>query len=106
LRKADFDYKQEVFSTVNLHDKEKELLKEILHFPDAIQQAAKSYSPALIANYTYDVVKAYNSFYQSVSILGEAEQTLKIFRVQLSYKVGEVIKNSCALMGINVPERM
>jgi arginyl-tRNA synthetase len=106
LRKADFDYKQEVFSTVNLHDKEKELLKEILHFPDAIQQAAKSYSPALIANYTYDVVKAYNSFYQSVSILGEAEQTLKIFRVQLSYKVGEVIKNACALMGINVPERM
>jgi arginyl-tRNA synthetase len=106
LRKADFDYKQEVFSTVNLHDKEKELLKEILHFPDAIQQAAKSYSPALIANYTYDVVKAYNSFYQSVSILGEAEQTLKIFRVQLSYKVGEVIKNACALMGISVPERM
>jgi arginyl-tRNA synthetase len=106
LRKADFDYKQEIFGTVTLHEKEKELLKEILHFPDVIQQAAKSYSPALIANYTYDVVKAYNSFYQSVSILGETEQTIKIFRVQLSYKVGEVIKNSCALMGMNVPERM
>jgi len=106
LRKANFDYKRPNYSTFYLHEKEKELIKTILYFPEVIQQAAKSYSPALVANYAYDLVKTYNSFYQSVSILGEVDEFLKIFRVQLSYKVGEIIKNACALLGIDVPERM
>lgn len=106
LRKADFDYKTINSQSLILHEKEKELIKQLLLFPEVIQQAAKAYSPALIANFTYDLVKAYNSFYQSVSILGEADEQLKIFRVQLSYKVGEVIKNAFRLLGVEVPERM
>ena len=75
-------------------------------FPEIIQQAAASYSPAIIANYTYDLVKGFNSFYQNVSILGEENQSKKIFRVQLSKKVAETIKLAFSLLGIRVPERM
>lgn len=117
LRKADFDYTNVVTSSEvekseqaqvekSLHEKEKELIKNLAQFPEVIQQAAKTYSPALIANYTYDLVKEYNSFYQSVSILGEEDYNKKVFRVQLSNKVGQTIKNAFALMGINVPNRM
>ena len=89
-----------------LHVKEKELLKQIQLFPETIQLAAENYSPALIANYTYDLVKEFNSFYQQVSILGEADEQKKIFRVQLSKKVGDTIKVAFSLLGIEVPERM
>ncbi len=105
LRKAGFDYTAAVIVT-QLHAKEKELIKTLLMFPEIIQQAAKTYSPALIANYTYDLVKEYNSFYQSVSILGEPDEAKKIFRVQLSDKVAQVIKNAFSLLGIEVPNRM
>ncbi|MEW5676248.1 arginine--tRNA ligase [Flavobacterium enshiense] len=104
LRKTDFDLNKEVI--VEFHEKEKELLKQVELFPSVIQDAAKNHSPALVANYTYDLVKEYNSFYQSVSILGEEDENKKIFRVQLSKKVGEVIKSAFGLLGINVPERM
>jgi len=104
LRKADFDLSKDV--VVEIHEKEKELLKQIEAFPVVIQDAAKNHSPALVANYTYDLVKEYNSFYQTVSILGEEDEMKKIFRVQLSKKVGEVIKSAFGLLGINVPERM
>jgi arginyl-tRNA synthetase len=104
LRKADFDLSKD--AVVEMHEKEKELLKQIEQFPVVIQDAAKNHSPALIANYTYDLVKEYNSFYQSVSILGEEDETKKIFRVQLSKKVGEIIKSAFGLLGISVPERM
>ncbi len=108
LRKADFDYSTVISSEVekSLHEKEKELIKILAQFPEVIQQAAKTYSPALIANYTYDLVKEYNSFYQSVSILGEENQDKKVFRVQLSNKVGQTVKNAFALLGIDVPNRM
>ena len=108
LRKADFDYSAVILSDseVSLHEKEKELIKALAQFPEVIQQAAKTYSPALIANYTYDLVKEYNSFYQSVSILGETDENKKIFRVQLSDKVGQTIKNAFSLLGIDVPNRM
>lgn len=89
-----------------LHEKEKELIKQIQLFPDTIQLAAESYSPALLANYTYDLVKEFNSFYQNVSILGETDENKKIFRIQLAKKVGEVIKSAFGLLGIQVPERM
>ena len=75
-------------------------------FPETIQLAAENYSPALVANYTYDLVKEFNSFYQQVSIFGEADEQKKVFRVQLSKKVGEVIQSAFKLLGIAVPERM
>ncbi|WP_291275257.1 arginine--tRNA ligase [Flavobacterium sp.] len=106
LRKADFEYKAVVVETIDLHEKEKELIKQIQLFPEVIQQAAENHSPALVANYTYDLVKEFNSFYQNVSILGEEDVNKKIFRVQLSYLVGNTIKNAFSLLGINVPERM
>ncbi|MBF4485698.1 MULTISPECIES: arginine--tRNA ligase [unclassified Flavobacterium] len=105
IRKADFDFSATTH-TEELHEKEKELVKQIEVFPEVIQNAAQNHSPALIANYTYDLVKEYNSFYQSVHILGEVDLTKKIFRVQLSQKVAEVIKSAFTLLGIEVPERM
>ncbi len=89
-----------------LHSKEKELIKQLQLFPDTIQLAADNYSPALIANYTYDLVKEFNSFYQQVSILGEVDDEKKILRVQLSKKVAEVIQDAFKLLGVEVPERM
>ena len=104
LRKATFDTTQNV--AVELHPKEKELLKQIALFPEAIQNAAHTHSPALIANYTYELVKEFNSFYQNVSILGEENIDKKVFRVQLSKKVADTIKLAFQLLGIEVPERM
>lgn len=107
LRKADFDYKNIATSVLEaLHPKEKELIKQVQLFPEVIQDAAKNHSPALIANYTYDLVKEFNSFYQNVSILGEENHTKKVFRVQLSHSVATTIKNAFGLLGIEVPERM
>jgi arginyl-tRNA synthetase len=104
IKKATFDYSKVV--TIDLHEKEKELLKQLELYPDTVQQAAANYSPALIANYTYDLVKEFNSFYQNVSILGEENQDKKIFRVQLAKKVANTIKSAFSLLGIRVPERM
>lgn len=104
LRKAAFDYSKDV--VIELHQKEKELIKQIQQYPDVIQNAAANYSPALIANYTYELVKEFNSFYQNVSILGETDEAKKIFRVQLSLTVGNIIKSAFKLLGIQVPSRM
>ncbi|MEQ6124236.1 arginine--tRNA ligase [Pseudotenacibaculum sp. MALMAid0570] len=105
LRKANFDYSKAILD-VELHEKEKELIKQLEMYPEVIQQAAANYSPALIANYTYDLVKEFNSFYQNVSILGEENEDKKIFRVQLSHKVADIIKSAFSLLGIQVPNRM
>jgi len=105
LRKADFDYSTKI-EGINLHEKEKELIKQLEIYPEVIQQAAKNYSPALVANYTYELVKEFNSFYQNVSILGEENNDKKTFRVQLAKKVADVIKSAFALLGIQVPNRM
>lgn len=110
LRKADTLELQDVADggglLVGLHPKEKELIKQLQQFPDTIQLAAENYSPALIANYVYDLVKEFNSFYQQVSILGETDEQKKILRVQLSRKVAEVIESGFKLLGIEVPQRM
>ena len=105
LRKADFDTSISI-SGLELHEKEKELIKQVQLFPEVIQNGAENHSPALIANYTYDLVKEFNSFYQQVSILGEENHDKKVFRVQLSKSVGNTIKNAFQLLGIEVPERM
>jgi arginyl-tRNA synthetase len=82
------------------------LIKQLKLFTEVIQNAAQNHSPALIANYTYDLVKEYNSLYQTLPILGNENENEKIFRTQLSSKVSEVIKTAFRLLGINVPERM
>lgn len=105
LRKADFDTASQA-NVAELHEKEKELLKLLQEFPQIIQEAAQNHSPALLANYTYELVKEYNSFYQTVSILGEEDHEKKKFRVQLSKKVADTIKAAFGLLGISVPERM
>ena len=106
LRKSPVETKDEPLLEYALHDKEKSLLKQLQLFPEVIQQAASNYSPALVANYAYDLVKEFNSFYQNVSILG-ADSTSEIrFRVQLSQAVATTIKNAFSLLGIQVPERM
>ena len=107
LRKADLDGNVTLSAVeMSLHPKEKELIKQLQLFPEVIQNAANNHSPALIANYTYDLVKSFNSFYQNVSILGADNDNEKIFRVQLSQVVSNTIKNALSLLGINVPERM
>jgi len=108
LRKANdtkIAWKNEVEIT-ELHPKEKELIKQLQLFPETVQLAAENYSPAVIANYTYDLVREFNSLYQQVSILGETDEGKKVLRVQLSQKVGEVIQRAFSLLGIDVPDRM
>jgi arginyl-tRNA synthetase len=105
IRKANFDFVSPSAVEV-LHEKEKELVKQLGLFPEVIQNAAQNHSPALIANFTYELVREYNSFYQAVSILGEEDLNKKIFRVQLSKKVADTIALAFQLLGIEVPERM
>ena len=105
LRKANLNDSVSISGT-SLHPKEKELIKQIQLFPEVVQNAADNHSPALIANYTYDLVKEFNSFYQNVSILGADNDSEKALRVQLSHVVANTIKNSFGLLGIHVPERM
>ncbi|CAN1559408.1 ArgS Arginyl-tRNA synthetase [Flavobacteriaceae bacterium] len=105
IRKANFDFSAKT-AIETLHEKEKELLKQLELFPEVIQNAAQNHSPALIANYTYDLVREYNSFYQAVPILGSNVPNEKIFRVQLSKKVADTIAAAFQLLGIQVPERM
>jgi arginyl-tRNA synthetase len=105
LRKADFDFSREI-SVYQLHEKEKELLKILGEYPETITQAAENHSPALIANYSYELVKSFNSFYQSIPILGTENEKEKTFRVQLSNEVAKTIKSAFGLLGIEVPERM
>ena len=90
----------------DLHPKERELIKQLSLFVSVVQQAADTYSPALIANYVYELVKEFNSFYQNVSILGEEDPVKRSLRIHLSRKVGEVIATGFDLLGIEVPERM
>ncbi|MFD2543612.1 arginine--tRNA ligase [Lacinutrix gracilariae] len=107
LRKAEVDTTVSLgVEEVTLHEKEKELVKQLQLFPEVIQNAADNHSPALIANYTYDLVKEFNSFYQNVSILGADTENEKVFRVQLAQVVANTIKNAFSLLGVHVPERM
>lgn len=105
IRKSSHDQNSAI-SVIELHDKEREVIKQIQLYPEVIQQAAKQYSPALIANYVYDLVKAYNSFFQNVPIFGAETEELILFRAQLSQWVGTIIKSGFGLLGINVPSRM
>ena len=93
-------------SNISINKKEKDLIKNILEFPKVIQEAAKSFNPSLIANYIFELVKEYNSYYQSTSILKAEADSLVIFRVLLSKRISANIKSGMSLLGIDVPERM
>ena len=89
-----------------LEGKEKDLIKQIDLFPSVIIGAASSHNPALVANYVYDLVKSFNSFYQSLPILKSAFDDKKSFRVELSKLVGITIKNALSMLGIGVVDKM
>ena len=92
-------------ATVSLHDKEKLVLKTLSQFPNVIAASANQHSPALVANYVYDLVKQYNSYYQEVPILVD-EANIRSLRVALCAVVGQVIQKSLGLLGIEAPIRM
>ena len=89
-----------------MSEKEKELLKRISLFPAAIKEAGENYSPAIIANYCYDLVKEFNQFYHDHSILGECNSDIMNFRLVLASSVGTVIQKGMKLLGIEMPGRM
>ena len=92
------------FSKVNITDKEREIILLLSEFDSIANSSYENLNPALIANYTYELVKSFNSFYQSSTIIGN--KPINSFRIQLSSKVGEQIKISMNLLGIDLPERM
>jgi arginyl-tRNA synthetase len=107
LRKAtSTELSENWYKSIQLHEKEKQLIKQLELFPEVIQNAAAQHSPALIANFTYDLVKSYNSFFQNISILGADTDEEKALRVALSKSVGQTIKNAFRVLGIDVPDRM
>ena len=106
ILKSDKDSLESFDSLTDLDNREREIIKQLEIYPEVIVLAGKQYNPALIANYAYDLVKSYNTFYQSVSVLGSTDAIQKAFRIALSEKVAEVIANASNLLGIDVPNRM
>lgn len=96
----------ELNKDIELKEKEVSLIQALAAFPSVVAQAGKEYSPSLIANYTYELVKEYNQFYHDFSILKEENADLKNMRLVLSANVAKVIKTAMSLLGIKVPEKM
>lgn len=90
----------------DISEKEEGLIQLLANFKAIVKEAGETYSPALIANYTYDLVKEYNQFYHDFSILHEDNEQLKVFRLVLSANVAKIVKEGMGLLGIEVPERM
>ena len=108
LRKAaenNIDFGEEI-KLESISDKEKDLLKRISLFPATVQEAGDTYSPAVIANYCYELVKEFNQFYHDHSILGEDDANIVNFRLMLASAVSRVVKNGMGMLGIEMPERM
>ena len=91
---------------IELSEKEEGLIQMVADFAAIVKQAGEDYSPSLIANYTYDLVKEYNQFYHDFSILREENEAVKIFRLALSENVAKVVRLGMGLLGIEVPDRM
>ena len=91
---------------IKISEKESNLIQLLTQFPIIVREAGEEFSPALIANYTYELVKEYNQFYHDFTILKEENQALKQFRLVLSESVASVVKSAMLLLGIDVPERM
>lgn len=93
-------------NTASLQDAERAIIFHINNYTNKLQEAAREYSPAVVANYTYELAKEYNQFYQTIPIFGETDQTKIKFRIALSHVVADVIKKSMKVLGIEVPEKM
>ncbi len=105
LRKAG-NVDQPDWASVELEDKEKDIIALLHDYPNVVREAGDAMSPAVVANYTYELVKAFNSFYQSVPIVTDDNPNQSNFRLVLSDMTGRVIKSSLGLLGIDVPQRM
>ncbi|MFZ6052324.1 arginine--tRNA ligase [Halocola ammonii] len=106
LRKWDAQTPENFGNLEELPETEKNLIKKIHSFPAALAEAANSMNPSHLANFTFDLVKDYNAFYQSNPILHEQDEELKKLRIGITEKVGQVIKAAMKLLGIHMPERM
>ena len=106
LRKATDDIDGTDISAVAPNEKETALIQRLADFAAVVADAGKSYSPALIANYAYDLAKEFNQFYHDYSILREEDTALRVMRLKLSRTVGQVIARALSLLGIEVPQRM
>ena len=94
------------FAGLTISTKEQELIAKVAEYADIVEEAARTYSPAVIANYVYDLVKEYNQFYHEFSILKEENEELRAFRIALSEVVARTIAAGFSLLGIEMPERM
>ena len=94
------------FAGLTISTKEQELIAKVAEYADIVEEAARTYSPAVIANYVYDLVKEYNQFYHEYSILKEENEELRAFRLALSEVVARTIAAGFSLLGIEMPERM
>ena len=94
------------FAGLTISTKEQELIAKVAEYADVVEEAARTYSPAVIANYVYDLVKEYNQFYHEFSILKEENEELRAFRLALSEVIARTIASGFSLLGIEMPERM
>ena len=110
MRRSELDFStaenQPVSTDTPINEKEEELIQRLEEFPLIVEEAAGSFSPAIIANYLYDSVKEYNQFYHDYSILREENTELRRFRLLLSCQIGKVIETGLKLLGIEAPQRM
>ena len=97
---------EQIPAGIELSEKEEGLIQMVADFAAVVKQAGEDYSPSIIANYTYDLVKEYNQFYHDFSILREENEAVKVFRIALSANVAKVVRLGMSLLGIEVPSRM
>lgn len=105
-RKSELSVVPDFTAPTEIHAKEKDLIKLLSTFPAIIQEAAREYSPAVVANYTYDVAKTFNQFYDACDVLKEADANLRNFRIALCVTVARTIAEGMRLIGVEVPEKM
>ena len=96
----------DVDTSVELSGKEQDLVKSIAKLPEVVAEAGRMYSPALLANYAYELAKEFNQFYHDFTILKEENVAVRNVRLQLAKQSGQAIKNALALLGMEMPERM
>ena len=106
LRKVKEAGLKETYGAVLPQEKEITLIQRLADFPSVVAEAGKNYSPALIANYVYELVKEYNQFYHDCPIMKESDEDVRAFRIALSRTVGDIIARATGLLGMEVPERM
>ena len=106
LKKLEGDIGSNDSANYQLFEEEKELIIQMNHYPTAIKEAAENYDPSIVANFSYNLAKAFHRFYQERSLINAESPEAKIFRVKLIREVAKVLKLSMALLGIEMPKRM